>query len=80
MVEWLDVRKHQISVAEIFHRQNRAWKALMKDCIGWVKMDRVYGAERVKEAYENVAKAGLDPNTGLVWSLWDEDNKLFSKL
>jgi hypothetical protein len=80
MVEWLDVRKHQISIAEIFSRQNQAWKELMVDCIGWVKMDRVYGEENVKEAYEAVAKNGLGPAQGLVWSMWEGENTLISKL
>ncbi|KAF9467836.1 hypothetical protein BDZ94DRAFT_1376575 [Collybia nuda] len=80
MVEWLDVRKHQISIAEIFSRQNLAWKQLMVDCVGWVKIDRIYGANDVKEAYEKVAKYGLGPAHGLVWSMWDKGDALVAKL
>lgn len=80
MVEWLDVRKHQISIAEIFSRQNLAWKQLMVDCVGWVKVDRVYGADNVKKAYEVVAKNGLGPAQGLVWSMWEGSDILAAKL
>lgn len=82
MPEWLDVRKHQLSIAEIFARQNVAWKELMADCGGWVRLTRVYGAEKVQEAYGYVAKEGLGPDRGLIWSLWDEelDEKALAKL
>ncbi|KAG6908002.1 hypothetical protein DXG01_006537 [Tephrocybe rancida] len=73
MPEWLNVRKHQLPVSEIFARQNTAWAALMEDCKGWVRMERVYGGAAVKRAYEEVAQHGLGPDRGLVWSLWDED-------
>ncbi|KAF5379077.1 hypothetical protein D9615_005976 [Tricholomella constricta] len=71
MPEWLDVRKHQLSIGEIFATQNKAWQELMVDCVGWVKMDRVYGGAAVRQAYEEVAKRGLGPERGLIWSLWD---------
>ncbi|KAG5646345.1 hypothetical protein DXG03_003668 [Asterophora parasitica] len=71
MPEWLNVRKHQLSVNEIFERQNTAWKELLVDCVGWVKIDRVYGGAAVKKAYEEVAKRGLGPERGLIWNLWD---------
>ncbi|KAF8068953.1 hypothetical protein FPV67DRAFT_1561706 [Lyophyllum atratum] len=73
MPEWLDIRKHRISIDEIFKRQNKAWQELMVDCVGWVKMDRVYGGAAVKQAYEEVAKRGLGPDRGLIWSMWDEE-------
>ncbi|KAG5654418.1 hypothetical protein H0H81_002607 [Sphagnurus paluster] len=73
MPEWLDVRKHQLSIAEIFRRQDEAWAALMRDGKDWVAMERVYGGENVCRAYEEVAKHGLGPERGLIWSLWDKD-------
>lgn len=79
MVEWLDVRKHQISIEEIFRRQDKAWKELMTDCVGWVKLDRVY-ANGVREAYEHVMKHGLGPDRGQIWSLWNKEDMVLSKL
>ena len=81
-VEWLNVRKHQLTPTEIFSRQNEAWKDLMVDCVGWVKLDRVYGANEVKRAYEYVAKGGLGPDKGFIWSLWEgeEEAKVLAKL
>ncbi|KAF8235026.1 hypothetical protein L208DRAFT_1393236 [Tricholoma matsutake] len=79
MVEWLDVRRHQISNDQIFSRQNQAWRELMTDCIGWVKLDRVY-ADGVRNAYENVMKNGLGPDEGQIWSLWNKQNLMLSKL
>ncbi|KAG6877305.1 hypothetical protein C0993_008730, partial [Termitomyces sp. T159_Od127] len=75
MVEWLNVRKHQLPVEEIFERQNKAWKELMEDCQGWVKVERVYGGQDVTMAYELVAERGVGPEKGLVWSLWDREEK-----
>lgn len=82
MVEWLNVRKHQISPTQIFSLQNQAWKELMEDCVHWVKLERVYGVEEVKKAYESVAKGGLGPENGFIWSLWDGERteKPVSKL
>ncbi|KAJ7728587.1 hypothetical protein DFH07DRAFT_757232 [Mycena maculata] len=72
MVEWLNVRKHQLSLKEIFGRQNRAWKELMVDCIPWVRLERVTGADAVKKAYEKIVEAGFSPDVGFIWSLWDD--------
>jgi hypothetical protein len=79
MVEWLNVRRQQISVQEIFSRQDQAWKELMADCIGWVRLDHVY-ADGVKRAYLDAMKHGLGPDRGLIWSLWYEEEKIPSKL
>ncbi|KDR79940.1 hypothetical protein GALMADRAFT_116466 [Galerina marginata CBS 339.88] len=76
MPEWLEIRRHQIPIQEIFSRQNQAWKELMTDCLGWVELERVYGAENVKEAYGRLAKEGLGPDKGLIWSLWDEETEI----
>ena len=75
MVEWLNVRRHQLSPSEIFGRQDRAWKNFMQDCTSWVKIDHVCGGDAVKQAYEAVAKNGLGPEKGLIWSLWNKDEK-----
>ncbi|KAJ7056649.1 hypothetical protein C8F01DRAFT_1154442 [Mycena amicta] len=72
MVEWLNVRKHQLSMQEIFRRQQQAWMELMKDCVPWVRLVRVSGAEAVKKAYDEVEKKGFSPDVGYIWSLWDE--------
>ncbi|KAG6834829.1 hypothetical protein H0H93_007109 [Arthromyces matolae] len=72
MPEWLDVRKGELSLDEIFKRQNEAWKELMEDGREWVKMERAYGGDVVKQAYEEVIQRGFSPDQGFVWSLWDQ--------
>ncbi|KAK0480565.1 hypothetical protein IW261DRAFT_1363847 [Armillaria novae-zelandiae] len=69
--EWLAVRRRQLTVEEIFTMQEVAWKELMRDCGGWVEIERVYGPDAVKTGYENIVKNGVGPSKGLVWSLWD---------
>lgn len=76
MVEWLNVRKHQLPIEEMFARQNKAWKELMEDCKGWVRVERVYGGHDVMTAYQVVAERGVGPEKGLVWSLWDREEKV----
>ena len=73
MPEWLDVRKHQIPIGEIFKRQNEAWKELMQDCTEWVQLERISGPQAVRDAYVKLAKEGLGPDKGMIWSLWDEE-------
>ena len=73
MPEWLDIRRHQIPIVEIFRRQNQAWKELMEDCTGWVELKRVCGAAEVEKAYGKLSREGLGPDKGLIWSLWDGD-------
>jgi len=74
MVEWLNVRKHQLVPAQkIFSMQNEAWIDLMKDGVNWVRLEMVYGSDSVKEAYMRVVKGGLDPDKGFIWSLWDNE-------
>lgn len=73
MVEWLNIRRHQLPIDEIFTRQNQAWKELLADCADWVQLERVNGAVAVKSAYNRLAKEGLGPDKGLIWSMWDEE-------
>ncbi|KAH8822662.1 hypothetical protein DL96DRAFT_1745899 [Flagelloscypha sp. PMI_526] len=75
MVEWLNIRKNQLKPGEIFQRQLDAWRALMKDGRDWVTIQRVYGAERVKSLYQDVAQNGLGPDKGFVWSMWEDDGR-----
>ncbi|KAF5314712.1 hypothetical protein D9611_007027 [Ephemerocybe angulata] len=77
MPEWLNVRKYQLSLAEIFSRQNDAWSKLMEDCLGWVQLERVYGPGKVRDDYARIAKDGLGPDKGLIWSLWDHEPSTF---
>ena len=72
MPEWLAVRRRQLSIAQITSLQSQAWKDLMKDCGSWVKMVHVFGVEEVKTAYQNIAKSGLGPDRGLIWSMWEK--------
>lgn len=71
MPEWLNLRKHQLPLQEIVKRQEEAWKELMRDCPGWVKLERVYGRARIEEDYVRIARNGVGPEKGLIWSLWD---------
>ncbi|KAJ7161455.1 hypothetical protein C8R43DRAFT_992917 [Mycena crocata] len=73
MVEWLNVRKHQLSLNEIFRRQAQAWKELMVDCVPWVQLERISGADAVKKAYEKIADTGFSPDVGFIWSMWDDE-------
>ena len=78
MVEWLAVRVNQLSVKEIVGIQIKAWKQLLVDAKGWVEITRVYGGDRVKEAYDSALKDGLRAEDGYVWSLWDEQTSVKS--
>lgn len=74
MPEWLARRRTQLSVEEITGLQKQAWSGLMRDCKGWgITIRRVYGAQNVKRAYEEVVGAGVPPDQGLIWSMWEED-------
>jgi len=72
MVEWLAVRVKQLSVKEIVGMQVGAWKRLLFDAKDWVEITRVYGGEKVKDAYDSALKNGLRAEDGYVWSLWNE--------
>ncbi|KIK79029.1 hypothetical protein PAXRUDRAFT_297590 [Paxillus rubicundulus Ve08.2h10] len=74
MPEWLAVRKKQLSIAEITRLQRDAWSGLMKHCRTWgVTIRRVYGAEGVKRAYDEIIQSGILPSQGFIWSLWEDD-------
>ncbi|KAK7441043.1 hypothetical protein VKT23_016827 [Stygiomarasmius scandens] len=76
--EWLEVRRKQIPLQEIFAMQKRAWTELMRDCRGWVKIERVYSlrGERIKEEYEKIEKEGVAPDVGMVWSMWSGEDEI----
>jgi len=76
MPEWLNVRKSQLPREEIFKRQNQAWKDLMKDGIGWVRLLRCAGGTRIRDEYMRLSREGLAPDTGMVWSLWENQPSL----
>jgi len=72
--EWLARRRKQLSVEQITRLQKEAWTGLMQDCRSWgVTIRRVYGADKVKMAYEEVVRGGFPPNQGFIWSMWEED-------
>ena len=71
MPEWLNVRKKQLEVMDIFNMQQVAWRELMRDCTGWVEIKRAYGAEAVQQSYRKLVGEGVSADTGLIWSLWD---------
>lgn len=71
MPEWLDVRRKQLSLTELFTTQQKAWKELISDCQNWVEIERVYGADAVQKSYTKIANEGVAANKGLIWSLWD---------
>ena len=75
MPEWLVLRKKQLSVAQITTMQLEAWRDLMRDCRAWVQLERVYGGDAVLEAYAQVAKSGVAPDKGLIWSMWDSQEE-----
>lgn len=71
MPEWLDIRKHQLSLQEIFARQLSAWKGVMKDGKEWVHISRIHCGSIEAESLR-VAKDGFAPDQGMIWSLWDQ--------
>ncbi|KIJ62131.1 hypothetical protein HYDPIDRAFT_169288 [Hydnomerulius pinastri MD-312] len=76
MPEWLAVRKKQLSVTEITQLQKDAWFALMRDCRTWnVTLCRVYGANSVKSAYDEVVRSGIPPDQGFIWSMWEDERE-----
>lgn len=80
MPEWLVVRRRQLSVPQITNMQNEAWKRLMGDCKGWVKMEYTRGGEKVKEKFLATVNSQVGPDKGLVFSFWEEDELQRAKL
>jgi len=79
--EWLTVRRSELSPSQMFNMQKSAWGALMQDCRDWVKLERVYGGEHVRMAYEAMVESssGLGPDKGWIWSMWEAGDGLLSK-
>lgn len=70
--EWLAVRGKALSGAQITALQDSAWGALMQDGAAWIAIRHVRGGSAVKGAYEEIARGGLGPQCGMIWSMWDE--------
>ncbi|ESK83666.1 hypothetical protein Moror_2166 [Moniliophthora roreri MCA 2997] len=77
--EWVEVRRKELPPREIFEMQRTEWQRLMKDCVKWVKIERTYGPKAVKKEYERIAKSGVGPDKGLVWSLWESEKANLEK-
>ncbi len=71
MPEWLAVRRKQLSISEVTKMQAKAWRKLMRDGKGWVRMEKSLGAEEVLRAYCAISRGGITPQIGMVWSLWE---------
>ncbi|KAH8107693.1 hypothetical protein BXZ70DRAFT_5525 [Cristinia sonorae] len=76
-VEWLAQRrskkgKHYLTVPQIAEMQGEAWGALMQDGKDWVRLERLYGPDNVREEYERIGREGLGPEIGQIWSLWEK--------
>ncbi|KAJ7194225.1 hypothetical protein GGX14DRAFT_586804 [Mycena pura] len=72
MVEWLSVRQRQLAPDEIVRRQRQVWTELMADCVPWVRLVHVSGANEVKRAYDEITKTGFSADVGYIWSMWDD--------
>lgn len=75
MVEWLAVRRKELSVRQIVEMQAKAWAGLMRDCPKWVQIERVWGGEDVRRAYGGVVEGKVGPERGFVWSLWEDEGE-----
>jgi hypothetical protein len=78
MVEWLALRRRQLSVMEIAGMQKTAWEYLLRVGREWVRIERVHGGVAVQRAYARIVKGsegGLGPDTGFVWSMWEEEDQ-----
>lgn len=82
MVEWLAIRRREWSTNRIVEMQATAWRDLMRDCPAWVRIERVYGGEAVRAAYEEVVSGKVGPERGFVWSMWngEESGKIVARL
>ncbi|KAM6503342.1 Protein of unknown function (DUF2855) domain containing protein [Amanita muscaria] len=80
MPEWLSIRRRQMSPKEIAVRQNEAWKELIQDGSDWVKLERYFGVEAIKRAYDRLVREGIGPEAGLIWSLWEQEPQIKSRL
>ncbi|KAG8895741.1 hypothetical protein FRB99_000376 [Tulasnella sp. 403] len=80
MPEWLYVVRKRTSVQRIAERQKEGWKWIMEDGARWVKMKRVMGSEDVLDEFKKTLKGGVAPDTGLVFSLWDDKTNFRAKL
>lgn len=76
MPEWLAVRKRTLTPPDIAFMQYTAWTDLMRDCLAWVTIERTWGAETVKEAYLRAVVGRINPEKGMIWSMWDENEVL----
>ncbi|KAJ3571800.1 hypothetical protein NP233_g3525 [Leucocoprinus birnbaumii] len=75
MPEWLSQQQRQLPIHEIFSRQKKAWDALMRDCQPWLTLERIHGPENVLKAYREIVRGGVGPEKGMVWSMWDNNEK-----
>lgn len=80
MPEWLAMRRRQLSVEKMTTMQLEMWKQLMRDGKDWVRTERVYGGEKVKDAYVKVVKGGLGADAGMIWSMWDGPEQVKAKM
>lgn len=72
MPEWLAVQRKKLRIGEITAMQAKAWRELMRDGKDWVRIEHVRGGSAVERTYREVAEKGMDPTTGMIWSLWDD--------
>jgi hypothetical protein len=81
MVEWLAVRRAQLSTQEIANMQFGAWDALIRSCHTWLMIERVWWTSAkswmdetkgVIEVYEECVRGEIGPDRGLVMSMWEQ--------
>ena len=41
-----------------------------------VEIERVYGGQKVGEAYKKIVEGKLGPDKGYIWSLWDSEDEV----
>ena len=74
MPEWLAVRIKQLSSQQIVKLQVEAWDGLMRDCVKWVNIEKIYGTGEngVILSYRKTLEGKVGADKGQAFSLWEE--------
>jgi len=74
MPEWLAVRIKQLNPQQIVKLQVEAWVALMRDCVKWVNIEKIYGTGEsgVILSYRKTLEGKVGADKGQAFSLWGE--------
>ena len=78
---WIATRAKEMGgMAGLMTKAVPSWLSFVRAAGSWMNIRTLRGAKEVREGYATVLDTGVDPDTGLIMTMWGSDHDPFAKI